>query len=78
MYSSNGNNANYNIQKSIYILFKDIVILDYRKPENDSKSATSSDFRHHYQLFFSFLLTITVSMVLYFHSILIQVVIIGF
>lgn len=55
MYSSNGNNANYNIQKSIYILFKDIVILDYRKPENDSKSATSSDFRHHYQLFFSFL-----------------------
>lgn len=55
MYSSNGNNANYNIQKSTYILFKDIVILDYRKPENDSKSATSSDFRHHYQLFFSFL-----------------------
>lgn len=55
MYSSNGNNANYNIQKSTYILFKDILILDYRKPETDSKSATSSAFRHHYQLFFSFL-----------------------
>lgn len=41
---------------NIYILFKDIVILDYRKPETDSKSATSSAFRHHYQLiFFSFL-----------------------
>lgn len=55
MYSSNGNNANYNIQKSTYILFKDILILDYRKPETDSKSATSSAFRHHDQLFFSFL-----------------------
>lgn len=55
MYSSNGNNPNYNIQKSTYILFKDIVILDYRKPETDSKSATRSAFRHHYQLFFSFL-----------------------
>lgn len=43
------------IQKSTYILFKDILILDYRKPETDSKSATSSAFRHHDQLFFSFL-----------------------
>lgn len=40
MYSSNGNNANYNIQKSTYTLFKDIVILDYRKPETGSKSTT--------------------------------------
>lgn len=40
MYSSNGNNANYNIQKFTYSLFKDIVILDYRKPETGSKSTT--------------------------------------